>query len=221
MNQVNEMWPLMTTVQDNGYAGVQINPRWATNIYYNCHTPSCTVAEWVNTNVGVSGDFYTLLGIEKNANTRHLLGLHHDPFMFHQANLNYGTAAQVTINGVTQKRSLFQSWVETIVQETIRLVNWPVISLKHDDMAASFKARMVRDGCGASLTYTTTSTSVTSVTLTTTGNTCAAKIPVTVPGSVTNLQGFGTEKIGSDSLTIWVQMSGAPVTFILTTPVPL
>jgi hypothetical protein len=29
------MWPLMSTVASNGYAGVQITPRWATNIYYN------------------------------------------------------------------------------------------------------------------------------------------------------------------------------------------
>lgn len=29
------MWPLMTTVALNGYDGVQITPRWATNIYYN------------------------------------------------------------------------------------------------------------------------------------------------------------------------------------------
>jgi hypothetical protein len=35
MNTVNEMWPLMSTVASNGYAGVQITPRWATNIYYN------------------------------------------------------------------------------------------------------------------------------------------------------------------------------------------
>jgi hypothetical protein len=25
----------MTTVAENGYAGIQINPRWATNIYYD------------------------------------------------------------------------------------------------------------------------------------------------------------------------------------------
>jgi hypothetical protein len=42
---------------------------------------------------------------------------------------------------------------------------------------------------------------------------------VTVPGSVTNTQGFTTEKIGSDPLTIWVKLSGAPVTFTLSTPV--
>lgn len=29
------MWPLISNVTENGYAGVQINPRWATNIFYN------------------------------------------------------------------------------------------------------------------------------------------------------------------------------------------
>lgn len=33
------MWPLISTVAANGYAGVQINPRWATNIYYNVFQP--------------------------------------------------------------------------------------------------------------------------------------------------------------------------------------
>jgi hypothetical protein len=35
LNTQNEMWPLITTVAANGFAGVQITPRWATNIYYN------------------------------------------------------------------------------------------------------------------------------------------------------------------------------------------
>ena len=34
-NQQNEFWPLITTVEANGYAGIQITPRWSTNIYYN------------------------------------------------------------------------------------------------------------------------------------------------------------------------------------------
>jgi hypothetical protein len=35
LNPVNEYWPLITTVAANGFAGMQITPRWATNIYYN------------------------------------------------------------------------------------------------------------------------------------------------------------------------------------------
>lgn len=35
LNTVNEHWPLISTVEANGFAGIQITPRWATNIYYN------------------------------------------------------------------------------------------------------------------------------------------------------------------------------------------
>lgn len=81
---------------------------------------------------------------------------------------------------------------------------------------------MARDKCLPTLTWATnpTAKTITGVTLTTTGNTCTAKVPVTVPGAVTNTQGFTTEKIGSDPLTIWVKMAGQPVTFTLSTPVP-
>lgn len=141
--------------------------------------------------------------------------------MFHQANLNYVTAGTTTINGVSKKLSLIQAWAETVTQEMVRLVSWPMVSLKHDDTALDFINRMARDGCSPQLSYTTdpTAKTITAVTLTTNGNTCSVKIPVTVPGTVTNTQGFTTEKLGSDPLTIWVQMAGAPVTFTLTTPV--
>jgi hypothetical protein len=222
MNQQNEMWPLISTVAGNGYAGMQINPRWATNIYYNCQLPACTVAEWINTNIGVpaTNTFQDLLAVEKATNVRHLLGLHHDAFMFHQANLNYVTAPSTVINGVSLKLSLFQTWVETVVQEYIRLVTWPVISQKHDDIGVGFKNRMVRDGCAPSITYTTSGSTITGGTLTTVSNICAVVVPITVPGKATITGGtVTTEQIGSDSPTYWVKMNGSPVTFTLSTPI--
>ena len=112
----------MTTVAANGFAGIQITPRWATNIYYNCDLPDCTVLEWINTNTPApSGNITDLLNVEKATNTRHLLGLHHDAYMFHQANLRYTGAATYTINGVTEQLSLFEAWMETVAQEYIRL----------------------------------------------------------------------------------------------------
>jgi len=88
-------------------------------------------------------------------------------------------------------------------------------------MATGFASRMARDKCAPQLNYTTDpiAKTITAITLTTTGNTCGATIPVTVPGTVTSTQGFTTEKLGSDPLTIWVKMAGAPITFTLTTPV--
>lgn len=218
LNTENEHWPLITTVADNGYDGVQITPRWSTNIYYNCDRANCTVAEWIATASG-SGDINSLLSAEKSSATRHLLGLRHDPFMFHQANLRQTDVDSVTINGVTSQLSLLQMWVETVVQEMVRIVNWPILSLKHDDIATSFANRMARDQCGYTMSYIldVTSKTITGVTVSTTDNTCSAAVPVTVPGSVTSTQGFTTEQIGNDPLTIWV--TTFPTTFTLTTPI--
>ncbi len=96
-----------------------------------------------------------------------------------------------------------------------------MISLKHDDIATSFANRMARDACAPKLSFTTSGTTITAVTLTATGNTCPVLLPVTVPGKVTSTQGFTTEQIGSDPLTIWVSLTGNPVTFTLSTPISL
>lgn len=241
LNQQNEMYPYITTVENDGFAGIQVNGRWATRIYYNCDTPDCTTKEWIDTSAGV-GNFYDLLAAEKADTMRHLFGLHHDPFMFHQANLRQTDVPEVTINGVTAKLSLFQAWVETVVQEFVRLVNWPLISLKHSDvcfshslsslffcpanltilqMSASFTARMARDACKYGLSWTANNKTITGVTVTANGNTCNATIPVTFPVDPTSTQGFKTEKVGNDPLTVWVQLSGTPVTFTLSTPIAL
>ncbi|KAK4981132.1 hypothetical protein LTR28_004545 [Elasticomyces elasticus] len=220
LNAQNEHWPLMTTVASNGYAGFQITPRWATTIYYNCDLPACTVNEWINTSGG-SGDIQTLLADARATNCRHLLGLHHDPFMFHQANLRQTDVAATTVNGVSKQYSLLQMWVETVVQEMTRLVTWPIIALKHDDIAATFAARMTRDQCAPKMSYLygTGGKTITGVTVTANGNSCSQPIPVTFPGPVTSTAGGRTEQVGSDPLTIWVSLSGSPVTFTLSTPV--
>jgi hypothetical protein len=121
LNTVNEFWPLISTVAANGFAGLTIMPRWATTIFYNCDLPACTTAEWVNTSGG-SGDFNALLADAKATNTRHLLGLHQDGFMFHQANMRQTDVPTFTVGNQSGKLSLLQIWVELITQEMSRLL---------------------------------------------------------------------------------------------------
>lgn len=140
MNSEDEFWPLISTVASNGYAGLQIVPRWATTIYYNCDLPECTTQEWIDTSGG-SGDFNALLDNARLTASRHLLGLHHDPYMFHQANLRQIDIPSSTIGSQSGQLSLIMSWVETVVQEMTRLTTWPILTLKHDDIAALFMDR--------------------------------------------------------------------------------
>ncbi|KAH0537520.1 hypothetical protein FGG08_005695 [Glutinoglossum americanum] len=220
-NQQNDHWPLITTVEGNGFAGTQITPRWPTNIYYNCDLPACTVAEWIATAAG-SGTINDLLTLEKATTTRNLFNLYHDPYMFHQANMRQTDVPNTTINGVSAKYSLLQMWVETVVQEMVRLVKWPIKSLKQDDIAAAFAQRMARDGCLPNVQYQidTTAKTITGLVVSTTGNTCGAQIPITVGTNVTDTHGFMTEQLGNDPTTIWVNMTGSPVSFTFGTAIP-
>lgn len=220
LNAQNPMWPYFTVMPADGFDGMQVNPRWATRIYYNCDTISCTTQEWIDTS-GSSGTFADLLAAEKVDTMRHLFGLRHDPYMFHQANLRNADVDPITINGVSAKYSIFQVWVETQVQEFVRLVEWPLVTLKHADMSAGFLARYTRDASGYSLSYTISDKKITGVTVSATDSSCGSPIPVTFPVAPTSTHGFSTEQLGSDPLTVWVQLSGSPVTFTLSTPIPL
>ncbi|KAB8077566.1 hypothetical protein BDV29DRAFT_168092 [Aspergillus leporis] len=220
LNQQNGMWPYFTNYASDGFDGMQVNPRWATRIYYNCDTPACTVQEWIDTSAG-SGDFNALLQTEKADTMRHLFGLHRDGYMFHQANLRNADVDSITINGETGQYSIFQAWVETQVQEFVRLVDWPIVTITHQEMSANFLARYNRDQCNYHLQWVIANRQITGVTLTANGNTCNATIPVSFPVAVTDTKGFTTEQYGSDPLTVWVQLSGSPVSFTLSTPIPL
>lgn len=88
-------------------------------------------------------------------------------------------------------------------------------------MSASFLARFNRDKCGYSLSYATSNKQITAITISATGNTCTDPIPVTFPVAPTSTQGFATEQLGSDPLTVWVQLAGSPVTFTLSSAIPL
>lgn len=65
---------------------------------------------------------------------------------------------------------------------------------------------------------------ITGVTVTATGNTgiinsCSEPLPITFPGPVKNTLNFKQEQLGSDPLTLWVNLTGKAVSFTFSTPV--
>ncbi|KAL5381573.1 hypothetical protein DPSP01_007025 [Paraphaeosphaeria sporulosa] len=223
LNTVNRFWPLNTTVAANGYAGINVMPRWATVIYYNCDLPACTLQEWINTSGG-KGTFNDLLANARDTAVRNLFGLHWDAYMFHQANLRVNDVPQTTVNGKKGQFSLLMTWVETVSAEIMRLTTWPFKTLKHDDLAATFLARQARDQCRPSLTWQTSADGkgIESVTVYTAGgNKCGTTIPVTFPITPAQSTGATKEQIGTDPLTYWVTMSGASRTYTFSRALPL
>ncbi|KAK3719246.1 hypothetical protein LTR37_004465 [Vermiconidia calcicola] len=220
LNPTKKHWPLISTVAGNGYAGLAIIPRWSTAMFYNCDLPACTSLEWINTSGGW-GNYQSLLDFERTTTSRQLLGLRHDAYMFHQANLRAADMPSVTIGSQTGKFSLLQQWVEIVVQEMTRITNWPMVTLKHDDLAQSFLDRQTRDQCTPSFTYTYSSdrASIVGVTVTATGNRCGVPVPVTFPGSATTTGTARSDKLGSEPLIMWTTLSGSAVSYTLSAPV--
>ena len=82
---------------------------------------------------------------------------------------------------------------------------------------------MTRDACQPNMWWTVDRTKgvITDIGVTTKGNTCAEKVPVTFPVPVT-AQGTATkEQVGNDPLTLWVKMSGSVQYFTLKTPIKI
>ncbi|KAH7020337.1 hypothetical protein EDB80DRAFT_562960, partial [Ilyonectria destructans] len=223
-NTGHTYWPLTSTVASNGYDGLTIVPRFSLAIYYNCATAECCAAEWAAISSG-SGVFDDLMTISKATNVRNLLALMADPYMFHQANMHQTTVETRTVGDYSAQMSLVMYWTETMAQEIARLTNWPVVSLKHDDIAQYFLDRQTLDGCNPKLSYTFSDDglSIKSITVTADGNTCSAKIPVTIPsGSSTASGGSVTsDVVGSEPPIQWVTLNGSPVTLTLSSPVAL
>lgn len=78
---------------------------------------------------------------------------------------------------------------------------------------------MALDACAPNLTYNYAEGKLTGVTVTANGNTCDVQVPVSFPGAASSSVGGTVEQIGTDQLTVWVTLSGAPVTYTLDSPI--
>ncbi|CAI6339677.1 unnamed protein product [Periconia digitata] len=223
LNTQNRFWPLKTSVEGNGYEGVNVMPRWATVIYYNCDLPACTLQEWIDTSGG-KGTVDDLLANARDTAIRNLMGLHWDSYMFHQANMRVNDVPTTVVNGKSGQYSLLMTWVEIVSAEIIRLTTWPFRTLKHDDLTDQFLKRQTRDLCRPSMTWQTTADGkgIQSVTVyTAKSNQCDTTIPITFPITPTSTEGATMEQIGTDPLTLWVTMSGKAQTYTFGKALPL
>ncbi|KAF2278256.1 putative extracellular serine-rich protein [Westerdykella ornata] len=218
----SDFHPILSNVAENGYDGVWIIGRWGSSIYYNCDLPSCDNDEW-KAIAGGKGDFNAQLEYERDVNAKYLLGLRWDPFMFHQANMRVSDTSKLTLLGKSQKWSLLMAWTEAVLGEVTRLTTWPVITLKHDDIANAVINRKTRDECRPNLVYQLSDDrrSITGVVVGAGDLKCRTGIPVTVPGPVTSLGGATKEQVGKDPLTLWVSLGGSRKTYALSSPVKI
>ncbi|KAJ3012907.1 UNVERIFIED_CONTAM: hypothetical protein HDU68_000966, partial [Siphonaria sp. JEL0065] len=220
-------WPLTTTVANNNFAGFTVIPRQSLAIYFNATNANYN-AQLYNNIYGTKKTFADVLVAEVDRNMRTLAFLSWNPAMFHQANLRNADLPTVTVGSGTGKFGLMQQWVEAVFGTWATIANWPVISLKQDDLTQKFINCQAYETAGVNVVQLV---SVTQSGVIVTGfNVTASKTvvaPVTLPPSIglkniTALPaGATTEQIGIDSLTIWIPLkAGAvPVSIVFGTPI--
>ncbi|KAJ3017483.1 UNVERIFIED_CONTAM: hypothetical protein HDU68_011669 [Siphonaria sp. JEL0065] len=221
-------WPLTTTVADNGFDGVTVIPRQALNIYFNTTNPSYN-AKLYNNIYNTSYTFDDIIGFEIKRNLRTLALLNWAPGMFHQANLRNADVPVVTAGTKTGKLSLMQQWVEHVFGSFAKISNWPIITVKQDDLTQKFINRQIYETANVNVVQLVNVDAngvvVSGFNVTATKDTIA---PITLPPSIgvnniTSLPaGATTEQIGIDSVTVWIPLTAnaAPISILFGTPVP-
>ncbi|KAJ3354160.1 hypothetical protein HDU83_005766 [Entophlyctis luteolus] len=227
MNAVRPMyWPLVTTMANNGFDGFVVIPRQALNIYFNC-TNQYYNTDLYNKVYNKSATFADIMNAEVQRNLRTLALLSWAPAMFHQANLRNSDMPSVTAGSAVGKLGLMQQWVENVYGNFTQIVNWPVITIKQDDLTQKFINRQIYETAGVTVMelFAISASSVMLNGFTVSANTsCIA--PITLPRGVAasnvNLPASATtEQIGIDSLTIWVHITAnsAPISISFKTAV--
>ena len=237
VNDDNQFHSIFTTTSTNGFAGSQIIPRYASNIFFNCATADCLVQEqaWIRRNVcGCDnvdpsqdpgecplctellefGSTEALFEFEAETTTRNLLTGRRDKYMFHQANL-----IDTNLSG----GSLLAHWELKVMEMLMSFIDFPVTSTKFDDLCMEFIQHEDLDDSEALLTATLDNVTgdISGVTLSTNGP--VGFIPFTVPtataGSVSTsgLTIGSTTNYGSDT-TYYVASASSEIPDVLSPP---
>ncbi|KAI9327674.1 hypothetical protein BDR26DRAFT_952505, partial [Obelidium mucronatum] len=206
-------WPLTTTFNNNGFDGFTVVPRQSAAIYFNCTNQEYNT-QLYNNIYGTQKTFADIIAAEVKRNLRTLSLLSWQPAMFHQANLRNADLPVVTIGSATGKLGLMQQWVESVFGSFGQLSNWPIITVKQDDLTQKFINRQIYETAGVKVVQivgvTSSGAAAAGFNITSTVS-CIA--PVTLPPTIRTTDiielpaGSTFEQIGVDSVTVWIPLT--------------
>ncbi|ORX61092.1 hypothetical protein BCR36DRAFT_579152 [Piromyces finnis] len=209
-NMTNPYIPMMTTMETSNFEGFMVIPRQPTQVYWDIDTVEGTVA-YYNNFYQTNATWNEILDREALHVTKLFLQLRHDPYMFHEGNLRNADFQDVTINGATGHYGLLQQWVERIVEEITKYVDWPIISLKMDDLAQTYIKRMDRIKCNPEYRIIVNEDTrvVQSIEIQASGA-CEVPLFLSKGGEIDKSSVDSIEQFGNDPKTAWIKLNGAP-----------
>lgn len=181
---------LYTTKEFNGYDGIFIVPRYATEIYYNVSNPSELMAEYnfiYRKYFGRDLSTVEILNREKNRVVKQLLSYEYAPYMFHQANLRSFAWGE-------KRESLVGLWIKYVVNGLRDFTTLPILSDKLQNMAHIYLDRMSNEDCGAEVIQTLENNKVTELKVKT-----QKACPIWISGINSKIDGWEHQVYGPDT----------------------
>jgi len=146
LNPDNFYFPLITNKTTSNFDGFYVIPRQPTEMYWDCSTPE-QILELYKKRTGEEETWDEHVRKDIENSVKNFINLRHDPYMFHEGNLRNEDAAEIEINGVKGKFGLMQQWVENMVVEIRKYLEWPLITKKMDDLAQTYALRINQTEC--------------------------------------------------------------------------
>jgi len=207
----NYYLPMVTNVTTSNFDGFIVIPRQPPQIYWDCSTVDQNL-EVYKLRYSQPIEWTKHLDNEANLHVKNFLKLRHDPYMFHEGNLRNADAPEVEIGGTTGKFGLMQQWVERVVYEIKKYMNWPLVSLKMDDLAATYIQRLEQKNCQPQYTMVIDDSSFKINEIKVSSTTGSCKVPLFVirdteidKGTVSEI-----EQRGMDPATAWIDITESP-----------
>jgi hypothetical protein len=207
-NMTNPYIPMMTTMATSNFEGFMVIPRQPTQVYWDIDTVEGT-EKYYNNFYKTDATWSQILDREALHVTKLFLQLRHDPYMFHESNLRNADFPEITMNGASGHYGLLQQWVERIIEEITKYVDWPIISLKMDDLAKTYIKRMDRIRCNPEYKININDSThvIESVDIISSGD-CEIPLFVCKTGEIDSTTVDSIEQIGNDPKTAWIKLTG-------------
>jgi len=207
-NMTNPYIPVVTTMETSNFDGFIIIPRQPTQVYWDIDTIEGTEI-YYNNLYKSNLTWKQILDLEALHVAKLFLQLRHDPFMFHESNLRNADFPTVTINGASGHYGLLQQWVERIIEEITKYVDWPIISLKMDELVQTYIKRIDRVKCNPEykMIINEDTRVIESIEIISSGE-CEVPLFINRNFEIDSKSVDSIEQIGNDPKTAWIKLIG-------------
>jgi hypothetical protein len=208
----NWYFPLVTNQTTSNFDDFLIIPRIPTEMYWDCSTVDQILTLYKKKSGGKETTWEAHLQKEADSHVKNFLELRHDPYMFHEGNLRNADVGEFDVQGVKGQFGLLQQWVERIVIEIKKYLDWPLITKKMDDLVETYKTRISQKQCMPKYTMVVDDSSMTisEIKVASTNGECNVPLFAIRDTKFDESTVDSIEQIGDEPATAWIKATTEP-----------